>query len=165
MERKRLRHAIPCPPLSAFISFIATDIWTRMFIHDIYMHAHTCTYTSYTCRSYCTPVPLVLLAYLAFSMNSGNHTIYYKYGSLMVPSPAPIYVSCNHHEAYFYNFNSKKKKIGVETVIDVDKCQMPSRRLSLLPSSSLVGRRSVSWSHKTIIIFHPRTIFKFYFYA
>jgi len=84
MERKRVYDPVtpfPAPP-SPFISFFAADIWTRMFIHDIYsMHVHS-TYVSFlgTVRG---GAP----AYLAFSMNSGsviivasiflNRTIYY----------------------------------------------------------------------------------------
>lgn len=39
---------------------------------------------------------------------------------------------------------------------------MPSKRFLFCLSLSPVGRRSASWSHKTIIIY-PRTIFEFYF--
>jgi hypothetical protein len=46
-------------------------------------------------------------------------------------------------------------------VIDVTNAKAA---FSLL-SSSLVGHRLASWSHKTIIIIYPHTILKFYFYA
>jgi len=77
MERKHVYDPV-MPSPTPFISFIApghldTDVYTRHIQHArTHLHLHT-TYVSFlgTVRA----VPLVLLAYLAFSMNSGTAII------------------------------------------------------------------------------------------